>query len=127
LLEHRDALAAAGAELVLVGTGGAFFASAFAEDQGFDGVVLVDEERVSYRAASLVRSARSTFNLQTLRAGARAAGAGFRQGRTQGDPWQQGGVFVVRPGGAVPFAHVSQHAGDHPAPEDIVQAAVAAG
>ena len=127
MLEHRDALAAAAARLVLVGTGGAFFAQAFAEDHGFDGVVLVDEEREAYRAVELIRSARSTFSLKTLRAGARAAGAGFRQGRTQGDPWQQGGVFVFRPGGAVTLAHISQHAGDHPAPEDVVRATTATG
>jgi hypothetical protein len=126
-MAHRDTLREAGAELVLVGTGGAHFASAFAEDQGFDGIVLVDEERRAYRAAALVRSARSTFNLQTFRAGARAAGAGFRQGRTQGDPWQQGGVFVIHPGGRVGLGHVSQHAGDHPEPGDIVRAAAGPG
>lgn len=108
---------------MLISTGGAHFAQAFAEDHAFDGVVLVDEERAAYRAAALVRSARSTFSLGAVQAGTRAMAAGFRQGRTQGDPWQQGGVFVVHPGGVVRMAYVSAHAGDHPDEQDVLRAA----
>ena len=48
--------------------------------------------------------------------------AGFRQGRTQGDPWQLGGVLVVRPGGQVAYFHRSQNAGDHAPAGDVVRA-----
>jgi hypothetical protein len=110
---------------VLLSTGGAHFAQAFAEDHDFDGTVLVDEQRTAYSAASMVRSARSTFGLGAMQAGARATAAGFRQGRTQGDPWQQGGVFVVQPGGGVRMAYLSKHAGDHPDEQDVLRAAAA--
>ena len=46
----------------------------------------------------------------------RAFGSGNRQGRTQGDPWQQGGVLVVSPlrdGGRVLLQHAASEAG-HP-------------
>lgn len=54
----------------------------------------------------------------------RAAGAGFRQGRVMGDPMQQGGVFIIRPGGELAFSYVSKHAGDHPEAEEVVGLAV---
>ena len=38
---------------------------------------------------------------------------GHRQGKTQGDPLQQGGVCVIDTNGAVLFAHRDQTAGDH--------------
>ena len=32
----------------------------------------------------------------------------------QGDPWQQGGVFVLGPDGRELYRHISREAGDHP-------------
>ncbi len=52
----------------------------------------------------------------------RAIRAGIRQGPTQGDPWQQGGVFVIRPGNVTAYAYVSEEAGDHPPVADVVAA-----
>ena len=46
--------------------------------------------------------------------------AGFRQGKVRGDPWQQGGVLVVLPGGRVVYRYLSSAAGDHPAPAAVV-------
>ncbi len=114
MLPHRPEIAALGAQLVFVSTGGAHFARAFAEERGVEGPVLIDEDRVAYKALSLQRSFGSTFSVGAVKAGRRAAAAGFRQGRTQGDAWQQGGVFVVMPDGSVPFSHASAFAGDHP-------------
>ena len=39
-----------------------------------------------------------------------------------GDPWQQGGVFIIRPGNRVEFAYISAEAGDHPSAEADVSA-----
>ena len=39
-----------------------------------------------------------------------------------GDPQQHGGVFVVTPRGEFAYSYVSEVAGDHPDPEDVVQA-----
>ena len=47
---------------------------------------------------------------------------GFFQWRVLGDPAQLGGVFVIAPGGAVAYRYVSELAGDHPDPDDIVAA-----
>jgi hypothetical protein len=45
---------------------------------------------------------------------------GFHQGRTQGDPWQQGGSLVVRPGGQVLFRYASKVPGDHVSPQTLL-------
>ena len=39
-----------------------------------------------------------------------------------GDPWQQGGVFIIRPGNRVDSAYISAEAGDHPSAEAILYA-----
>ena len=107
-------LRARGAALVVIGNGSAYFARTFKEDLGLDFPVYTDPSLRSFAAAGLQRSLRSTFNLGTVRGAIRAFKKGFRQQRTQGDPWQQGGVFVVLPPADLRFAYVSETAGDHP-------------
>ena len=47
---------------------------------------------------------------------------GVRQGRTQGDQWQQGGVLAVGPGNRVLYHHASERAGDNASAETIAAA-----
>ena len=51
--------------------------------------------------------------MQSLIHGIQAMREGFRQGRTDGDLWQQGGVFVMGPGNKLIFQHRNKFAGDH--------------
>ena len=120
--DEIDAIRARDAELVIVGNGAANFAEAFREDFSLDGPLLIDPELRAYRAAGLRRgrvealSPRMSLNaIGALRDGARQQGV-------QGDPWQLGGVFVIRPDGALLFRHESREAGDHPEVEDILAA-----
>jgi peroxiredoxin len=113
---------ARGAELVVIGSGASTFARAFREEHRLDFPLLVDPELGAYAAAGLRRDLRSTFNLKVLGNSVRALRAGHRQGRTRGDPWQQGGVFVITPEGSVSFRHISQVAGDHPDPRHVIAA-----
>jgi NAD(P)-dependent dehydrogenase (short-subunit alcohol dehydrogenase family) len=117
---------AAGASLAIVGNGSTTFARAFREDLGLepDVVLLVDPELRSYRAAGMRRGYSELLSPRLATNALRAFRAGFRQGAVEGDPFQLGGVLVVRPGGAVTFRHVSREAGDH-APLDRVIAALA--
>ncbi len=121
-VERTAAIHALGAELVLVGSGNRYFASVFAEDYGVATPILVDPELVTYKALELKASAGATFSLGTAKAGKRAWGRGFRQGKTQGAPFQQGGVFIILPDGSVPFTHVSAFAGDHPDEDEVIEA-----
>jgi hypothetical protein len=46
----------------------------------------------------------------------------FREDFAQGDPWQLGGVLVIRPGGELTYRQASREAGDHPPVEEILAA-----
>lgn len=111
-----------GAELVVVGSGKPEHAKDFAEERDLPFVLLTDPRRESYRAADLRRGMKSTFHLGTLKNAARALASGQRQGVTRGDPWQQGGAFVIAPGGEVLLEQRSEQAGDHVDPDDLVEA-----
>jgi len=123
LRDAKDEIEAKGARLVIVGNGLPFHAKGFAEKHALLGAVFTDPERNVYEAAGMTRRVGATFSLNTLRSGARALSGGFRQGKTQGDPWQQGGTLVLRPGDGLVYEYISDTAGDH-APIEAVLAAL---
>jgi dehydrogenase/reductase SDR family protein 12 len=123
LRDRIDDIRARGAELAIVGNGAAHFARAFREDFGLDGALLVDPELRAYRAAGLRRGRVELLSPRLPLHALRALRSGARQVAVQGDPWQLGGVFVIRPGGALAYHYASREAGDHP-PVDAVLAAL---
>lgn len=86
----------------------------FRETMGLRSTIWVDKERTTYDALGFTRSLASSVGLKVALHALRAASKGFTQGRTQGDPWQQGGVVVVRKGGDPVYGYASEVAGDHP-------------
>lgn len=117
-----DEIRARGAELVVVGNGTPRMAAAFRAEQQVTFPVLVDPGLAAYKAAGLKRGVLTTFSPATVVRGIGAWRGGFRQGATQGDPWQQGGAFVLERGGAVRYAFVSDAAGHHPPPDELLAA-----
>lgn len=111
-----------GAELVIVGNGAQNFAAAFVEDFDLDCPLLVDPELRAYRAAGLRRGRVEILSPRLPLNALRALSKGARQGAVEGDPWQLGGVFVIRPDGALTYRYASAEAGDHPPVEDILAA-----
>jgi NAD(P)-dependent dehydrogenase (short-subunit alcohol dehydrogenase family)/peroxiredoxin len=122
LRDRIDDIRAAGAELVIVGNGSAFFAGAFREDLALDCPLLVDPELRAYRAAGLRRGRVEILSPRLPLNALRALGAGYRQKDVQGDAWQLGGVFVIRPDRSLAYRYVSREAGDHPPVEQIIAA-----
>lgn len=121
----RDALPeirARGAELVIVGNGRPEHAADFRDTEHVESPLFVDPELRAYAAAGLKRGIVSSLNPRVFGHAVRALRAGKRQTSVQGDAWQQGGVFVIRPDDRVDFAYVSEEAGDHPDPADILAA-----
>jgi peroxiredoxin len=102
------------AELIIVGNGRPEQAIDFRDSEHLESPLYVDPELHAYAAAGLRRGLRSTLNPGVIVRGLHAFREGKRQGATMGDPWQQGGVFVIRPGNRVAFAYISEGAGDHP-------------
>jgi hypothetical protein len=111
-----------GGELYVVGSGSPEQAGVFAKEQELSFDLYVDPSLEAYRAAGLRRDAGATLHPRIFKNALRTFGSGFRQGRTQGDPWQQGGAFVIAPGGRLLFSQVSQVAGDHADPDGLIRA-----
>jgi len=113
---------ARGAELVIVGNGNRSFATAFRADFGLDGPLFCDPELHAYRAAGLRRGRVELLSPRLPVHALRALRAGSRQVGVQGDAWQLGGAFVIRPGGALTYRYASREAGDHAPVDEILQA-----
>ena len=120
--DQLDEIRSRGAELVIVGNGAANFAAAFREDFALDGPLFVDPELRAYRAAGLRRGRVELLSPRLPRNALRALASGSRQTGVQGDPWQLGGVFVLRPGGELTYRQASREAGDHPPIDEILDA-----
>jgi hypothetical protein len=121
---HRkiDLIRAAGAELFVIGNGSPSFIAGFREETGWDGPVYTDPSLAVYKAAELKRGVARTFNPLAIGKTVRAFARGHRQGRTQGDPWQQGGVLVIDRGGDVVWQQASDRPGDNATAEEIAAA-----
>ena len=126
--EHEAALRELGANLAAVGLGDRNYARIFRDETGIRFPLLIDEQRIAYRAVGL----RSANLLHLLRsenntARERARSAGHRQHRLGRNPFQLGGSFVFGPGEVDRFAHVSSTFGDNATPEALLAALHRAG
>lgn len=108
--------------MIVVGNGRPEHAADFRDREQVTSPLFVDPELHAYAAAGLRRGLRSSLGPGVLLRGLQAFREGKRQGATRGDPWQQGGVFVIAPGNRVEFAYVSAEAGDHPSSAAVLAA-----
>ncbi len=122
LHQQIERIHAAGAELVVVGSGKPHFVQGFRELTRFDGPIYCDPELKSYAAAGLHRSAWRLVTPKSAVYALRAMSRGAFQGRTQGDALQQGGVMVILPPDRVVYQHTSETAGDNAPAEEVVAA-----
>ena len=125
-----DDIHAEGAELVIVGSGSPQMAGFFAEDYAITTPVLTDPQREVYRILEVRRPPRLSLAdprvvLPALRALLRGHRQVFGAESELGDTSQLGGVFIVRPGGEVAWAHRSAFAGDRPSNTQVLAALVA--
>ena len=112
-MSRLDEIRRAGADLVLIGNGRSDQATAFAHE--VPGVtVLTDPSLRTYRALELRRGVLATLSPRSAIAAASAFRSGHRQTATAGDPWQQGGLAVVAPGGRILFVQQNSDAGERP-------------
>ena len=120
---HRamDKFEAKGAALHVIGNGTPNFIAGFREQTMFDGPVYTDPSLAVFKAAELKRSLAATIDPRGILGGIRAFAAGHRQGRTQGDATQQGGVLVIK-GGEIVWHHASERPGDNASAEQILAA-----
>ncbi len=121
---HRriDDFHAKGVEIFAIGSGSPSFIEGFRETTGFTGPIYTDPSLAAYKAAHLERGMLRTFDPRGLGATIRAFRNGSRQGKNQGDAFQQGGVVVVTPGGDIAWRQAARHSGDNAAADAILAA-----
>jgi len=123
LREHEQEFRNKGAALAAIGLGGMDYARAFRQETGITFPLLIDEQRVAYRAAELGKaSLLHLLRKDNAAARKRAKAAGHRQHKLGKDPFQLGGSFVFGPGNLDRFAHVSQTFGDNASMADLLAA-----
>lgn len=105
---------AAGADLVFVGNGSPQQARHFQERQVRGCPVYTDPRRDLYRVLGMRRGVTATLGPKSIAAGIRSTLKGHVQTSVQGDPWQQGGLLLLRPGGGIGFLQRNQTAADRP-------------
>jgi peroxiredoxin len=120
--ERLPDISGRGYDVLVIGQGAPEAARAFVEAAAAPFPVVVDPSLEAFRRAGLRRSIVGT--LLDPRAWVRALGAikHGRPGRLLGDPWQNGGVFVLDRAGHERFRHISRYAGDHPRLEAVLSA-----
>jgi len=111
---HQPEFDALGVNLVFIGNGLPAMVADFIEQQRLTNPVWADPKRASYRLLGFKHGWGSVLNPAVYLYGLKALLAGFRQGKTRGDPVQEGGVLVVKPGPELIYAYPSATAGDHP-------------
>ena len=102
---------ALGGLVYAIGNGSKLMAEDFAERFQIPFPLLTDPQRNTYAAAGMRRNL-GLGPSSIIKAG-RALAGGHRQGATQGDVWQQGGVLVIDPAKTVLLFHADRSAGDH--------------
>ena len=105
---------ASGASLAFVGNGRPDMARHFAEKEVPGATVLTDPSLDTYRALGMRRGVAETLSLRSSVSAVGALLRGNMQTRTQGDPWQQGGLMVLDRQGRILFLQRNRDAGDRP-------------
>jgi hypothetical protein len=110
-----------GARLAAIGLGDMNYARLFREEAGIRFPLLVDSERIAYKAAEL-KSGNLFHLFRRDNAAARAAAksAGFEQHQLGKNPFQLGGSFIFAPGNRDLFVHLSRTFGDNADPGTLL-------
>ena len=119
----KEELEGSGVDLVAIGSGSPGGARHFVEKLHFTGEMYLNQDLRAYKAFRLKRGWWRTLSPAALVRGIQAMRKGFRQGRTDGDLRQQGGVFVLGPGDKLVFQHRNKFAGDHADLDTVLLAA----
>ncbi|MCW7754145.1 AhpC/TSA family protein [Desulfobotulus sp. H1] len=122
-MEIKEDLDSTGVALVSIGSGTPEDARHFMETFSYRGEMYLDPALGAYRSFDLKRSFWKTLGPSPLMRGLKAMKEGFRQGRSAGDLWQQGGLFVIGPGNSLLFEHVNGMAGDQADLHAVLRAA----
>lgn len=121
--EHEKEIKQAGAILAAIGLGDMHYARVFREETGITFPLLVDSERIAYKAAELKSgNLFHIFRRENAEARARAKAGGFKQHRLGNNPFQLGASFILGPGNRDLFVHLNRTFGDDADPNALLRA-----
>jgi alkyl-hydroperoxide reductase/thiol specific antioxidant family protein len=121
LREDENEFGETGARLAAIGLGDMRYASLFRDETGITFPLLVDAERIAYKAAELKSgNLFHIFRRDNTEARARAKAAGHKQHQLGSNPFQLGASFVFGPGNLDLFAHINRTFGDDADPKVLV-------
>ena len=109
-----------GWDVVIIGNGSTDQLNDFVQTQQLAVPVFTDPDRSTYKHFELTYGFGGWSSLKMAASGWRAVLGGHKQGRTAGNPMQQGGVVVVQSDGTAVFAHRDSTGGDHMTPEHLI-------
>ena len=114
---------ASGVQPIVIGNGTPLMAEAFIEETGLQVPLYTNPGREVYAALGAKRPSAITFlNPRLWWNAVRSLAKGNLPKKLQGDAAQLGGVFLVKPGGEMPYAFRSDLAGDHPSNDELLRA-----
>ena len=108
-----------GVNIVAIGNGTPLMAIDFVEQFDIPFPIYTDQERATYQMMNLHYGL--GIGLKTLKAGFGVTQKGFKQGKTQGDLWQQGGEALFAKGGKLLWRHANKNADEHTSPTKLLQ------
>ena len=118
-----DEIKETGAEVVAIGTGNERYARGFVEEERIPFPVLVDDDAVAAKTASVKRgSAWNVLGPGTYRASMRTRRAGYKILMSGKRVFQLGATFVVGPGDTIRYEHIDQTTVDHAPLEEVFAA-----
>jgi peroxiredoxin len=120
---HYDEIRGRGADVVAVGTGDPSYARAFVDDERIPFPVLVDDEGLAARAASLrVASFFELLHPRTWKATRETWQRGYRIHRAGRRVNQLGATFVIAPGPRLVYEHLDADSTDHASLDEVLAA-----
>ena len=123
LREREKGFQLQGARVAAVGLGDMEYARLFREETGITFPLLIDADRVAYRALDLgVGSIFHVLRAVNHAARGRANAAGHRQHKLGKNPFQLGGSFIFGAGNVDIFVHVNETFGDNAPMADLLAA-----
>jgi hypothetical protein len=123
LRERENEIKEAGGSVAAIGLGDANYARLFREEAQITFPLLIDEQRVAYKAAGLKSgNVLHIFRRDNAASRSRARSAGFSQHSSGKNPFQLGASFVFGPGNRDVYAHLNRTFGDNASLQTLVDA-----
>ena len=107
-----------GVNIVAIGNGTPLMAADFIEQFNIPFPIYTDTARHTYQLMNMHYGL--GIGLGTIKAGLGITRKGTRQGKTQGDVWQQGGEALFSKGGKLLWHHANKNAEEHTTPNELL-------